>query len=96
MIESIIGLICASVIVEGLITYVKTLVDKDISWQMVASVVLGIIVSISYGLDLFAISGMTSAIPFVGQVLTGILLSRGSNYIFHIIKTLRQINPPSY
>lgn len=87
--SSAIGIICAAIIVEGIITYVKTFfVDGKFQWQMLASIVLGILVAIAYGLDLLDLCGMESAIPFLGQILTGILLSRGANYIFDLIKLL--------
>ena len=81
--------ICASIIVEGIIAYVKTFfVDGKIQWQIITSLVLGIVVALAYSLDLPALCGLESNIPFIGQVLTGILLSRGANYIADLIKLL--------
>lgn len=82
-------IICAAIIVEGIITYVKTFfVDGKVQWQMITSLVLGIVVALAYSLDLLALCGLESNIPFIGQVLTGILLSRGANYIADLIKLL--------
>lgn len=82
-------IICAAIIVEGIIAYVKTFfVDGKIQWQMITSLVLGIVVALAYSLDLLALCGLESNIPFIGQVLTGILLSRGANYIADLIKLL--------
>lgn len=44
--------------------------------------------SIVYHIDIFDIIGMASLIPYVGMILTGILISRGSNYIYEIIKRI--------
>lgn len=83
------GLIAASIVIEGIITYVKTFIkDNKFQWQMLTGIVLGILVSIGYNIDIFALLGMVSTIPFLGTVLTGILLSRGSNYLFELIDTL--------
>ena len=82
-------IICAAIVVEGIIAYVKTFfVDGKIQWQMITSLVLGIVVALAYSLDLLALCGLESNIPFIGQVLTGILLSRGANYIADLIKLL--------
>ena len=82
-------IICAAIIVEGIIAYVKTFfVDGKIQWQMITSLILGIVVALAYSLDLLALCGLESNIPFIGQVLTGILLSRGANYIADLIKLL--------
>jgi hypothetical protein len=32
--------------------------------------------------------GMQTNIPYVGSILTGILISRGSNYVFDLVKKL--------
>lgn len=89
MAVSVAGIICAAIIVEGVITYVKTFfVDGKFQWQMITSIVLGVVVALAYRLDLLALCGLVSAIPFIGQVLTGILLSRGANYIADLIKLL--------
>ena len=31
-------------------------------------------------------AGVSTSIPFVGNVITGILVSRGSNYIYDLLK----------
>lgn len=83
------GLVFLAVVVEGLIAYVKmAVVDKTIQWQVVASIVLGVLVAVVYNCDLFAMFGLGASVPYVGNVLTGILLSRGSNYANDLLKTL--------
>jgi hypothetical protein len=82
-------IICAAIIVEGIIAYVKTFfVNGKFQWQMITSLVLGIVVALAYSLDLLVLCGLESNIPLIGQVLTGILLSRGANYIADLIKLL--------
>lgn len=84
------GLVFSAIIIEGIITYVKTfVVDGNFKWQMLAGVVIGILVALAYNIDLFAMAGLTSVVPFVGCILTGVLISRGSNYVFDLIKNLQ-------
>lgn len=78
-----------AILIESLITYYKEFFAKGcFSWEMLASLVLGIIVAIAYGLDLPAYFNLNSHIPYLGNILTGILLSRGSNYIFDLLGKL--------
>lgn len=78
-----------SVLIEAVITYIKTVVvDKNIKWQAVVSIVLSITLCLAYRIDIPALVGIVSPISYVGNVLTGILVSRGSNYIFDLLKTL--------
>lgn len=84
------GLVLMAIVIEGVITYIKEIfVDKNVMWQQVLGIVLGIVVAIGYNADLFALFGLTSTIPLLGCVLTGVLLSRGSNYIFDLVKQLQ-------
>ena len=52
------------------------------------SIALGVVIAVAYKLDLPAHFNLESQIPYVGCVLTGILLSRGSNYIFDLLNKL--------
>lgn len=82
-------IILMAVIVEGLITYLQHIVKRHrLHWQMILSIAIGIFCSVSYDLDLFSLLGLESDIPYVGSVLTGILISRGSNYLFDLIKQM--------
>ncbi len=78
-----------SVLIEGIITYFNDFfVTGEKSWQMIFSLGLGIIVAIAYGLDVTKYLDVSSKIPFVGNILTGILISRGSNYAYDLITKL--------
>lgn len=84
------GIILTAIVVEGIITYVKEwFVDNKVAWQQIVAVLLGVLVAIGYSTDLFALFGLTSTIPYLGQVLTGILIARGSNYIFDLLKQIQ-------
>lgn len=84
------GLALMAIVIEGVITYIKEIfVNKNVMWQQVLGIVLGIVVAVGYNADLFALFGLTSTIPLLGCVLTGVLLSRGSNYIFDLVKQLQ-------
>ena len=83
------GIVIFSALIEALITYINQFfVSGEFSWKMLASIALGVLVSIAYGLDLPAHFNLHSQIPYLGNILTGILLSRGSNYVFDVIKKL--------
>ena len=86
------GIILMTIVVEGIVTYTKEwFVDKKIAWQQFMAIGLGILVCVGYSMDLFALFGLASAIPHLGTTLTGILIARGSNYIFDLIKKLQSL-----
>lgn len=78
-----------AILIEGIITYINHfLVREDFCWEMVFSISLGIIVALAYNLDLPEYFNIKSRIPFLGCVLTGILISRGSNYTFDLLSKI--------
>ena len=78
-----------AILIESLITYISQFfIQESFCWQMALSLILGIIIAVAYKLDLPAHFNLNSQIPYVGCVLTGILLSRGSNYLFELLKKL--------
>lgn len=90
--NNISGLIFLSIIIEGLITYVKEIyTDKNVKWAMVASIIIGVVISVGYNIDLMSYVGLTSPIPYFGSVLTGIVISRGSNYIYEVYDTIKTL-----
>ena len=77
-------------IIEGIISYFKEFfVDGVFQWQVMVAIVIGIFVAAVYNIDIFEIVGLKANIPYVGNVLSGILISRGSNYIFDVIKKIK-------
>lgn len=86
-------MIMVAVLVEGIITYINEFFISGVApWQMILSLVLGIVIAVAYKFDLPKYLKMESQIPYVGCVLTGILISRGSNYVYDTLKSLNLIH----
>lgn len=87
--EKFFNLILIAFVIEGIVTYVKTwFVDGNFKWQQLATVAIGILLTVAYNIDLIAVFGVESSVPFLGNVLTGILASRGSNFLFDFIESI--------
>ena len=83
------NIVAFAILIEAIITYCNEFyVQGNICWQMVFSLILGITVAVAYKLDLPAYLNLKSEIPYIGCVLTGVLLSRGANYIFDVLGKL--------
>ena len=90
--EQFIGLLMMAVVVEGMITYFKTIaVNGKVQWQIIASIVLGVAVAVVYDLDMLASLGFAASVPYIGNAITGIAVSRGSNYVFDLVGQLTTI-----
>ena len=87
-----VGIALFAILIEAIITYFNQFfVQENFCWQMLFSIALGIIIAVAYKLDLPAHFNLNSQIPYVGCVLTGILLSRGSNYLFDLLNKISKI-----
>lgn len=66
-------------VVEGLIEYLGAPVPPPL--KAPAAALLGVVLCVVYGADLLALAGFPARYPAAGQVLTGVLIGRGSNFI---------------
>lgn len=86
------ALVFLAIILEGVITYVKEFFVKgNVRWEMLISIVIGVLITSAYGVDVLAMAGLKTPVPFLGSILTGILISRGSNYVFDLIKGISNL-----
>ena len=82
-----------AIIIEATITYINQFfVDGEFCWEMFLSIVLGILISIAYEIDIPKYLNLHSRIPYLIHILTGILISRGSNYIYDLMSKIIKIN----
>ena len=86
-----------AIVVEALIEYAKTIgkAFADGSWKVavtqLAAITLGVLLCFMTGGDLFAVVGITFAWSWLGVFLTGILISRGANYVSDFAKRLHSV-----
>ena len=90
-VKSIAALIFFAVLIEGIVEYVKLGIQKNICPEIITSIVLGIGCSFAFHLDFFAAIGITTDVPYVPTVLTGIIAARGSNYMFDLLGKFTEI-----
>ncbi len=79
---SIMNILTIAFLVEAIWETLKLAWDKGkFCIDCIGSLIVGIIVAILSKIDIFEIQGINLSIPFVGYILTGILVSRGSNFV---------------
>lgn len=87
------SVVSCSMLIEALITYFNQFfISGNFQWQTVTSVVFGIIIALLYNIDLTEYFKISSKVPYVGSVITGILLSRGSNYVYDLLSVITKMN----
>jgi hypothetical protein len=83
MFEAIGTIFILAAVVEAVITYVvpKNNTDEPREWLKYVSAVLGIVVCVAYNADILATLGVVSSVPYIGAVITGLIVGRGSNFL---------------
>lgn len=86
-------IIAAAVLVEGLIQYGKTIAqafetgEKRTGIIQLISIIIGVLIAFAFGANAFEALGM-AVNPMIGIFLTGIVISRGSNYASDLLKRI--------
>ncbi len=89
--KKVTSIIPLAIIVEATITYINQFfVSGEFCYEMLLSIVFSIIISIAYEIDIPEYLDLHSRIPYLSNILTGILISRGSNYIYDLMSKIAQ------
>jgi hypothetical protein len=80
-----------AITVEALVAYggiiVSTVGKKiTIEWKQIAAIIIAVLLAIGAGADLYKIIGVTFGVPYLGMILTGVIFSRGANYLADFLK----------
>lgn len=89
MMDDVMAFIASAIIIEGLVSYAGMVVkDKKFSWEIVCTIAIGCVVAFNANLDFFTLLGIPEKYSAIGTLLTGVLLSRGSNYVYDLYDKL--------
>jgi hypothetical protein len=89
-----IGLALAlTILTEGIIEYLGTPIPRR--FKPYAAALLSTAACVLYNADLLAMLGYSALVPYVGAVLTGLVIGRGSNYVNDLISRLNVVGAPA-
>ena len=95
--EGFILILALAIITEALIEYGKSIGKAFAggSWKTavthLVAIVLSVCLCLATGGDLFALVGIQFSWPWLGVVLTGIMASRGANFVSDFVKRLQGV-----
>lgn len=86
------SVVLGALIVEAVCETVKMLVvDGHFNKIQLGSLIFGVAFSVVYGIDLMEILTFSTAVPYAGSVITGILISRGSGFVHELMDGVLEI-----
>lgn len=82
----ILAVILFAILIEGTVEYIKLSIQNKMCAEIIGAFLFALVISIAYKLDFFyAWLGLEPIIPYLGNVLTALVMARGSNYMFDLI-----------
>ena len=89
MVEMVTQLVIIAILVEALTEVFKSVFkDGRLNKSSILSIAVGLILAFTIDLDLFVAIGLTPTIPVIGVVATGLLISRGANFVHDTMSKL--------
>ncbi len=92
------SLFFGAVVVETLVNIIRNLkvtadpLEEGPGWvywtALGVGIFLGLVIALNYNIDVFQLAGMEGQVPYVGAVLTGLIMSRGANIVNDLIDRL--------
>lgn len=93
---SILSLVILALLGESVWETLKMIWQNGkLSADRIGALVIGEILALGAGLDMLAIVGVPLKIPYVGMILTGLLISRGANFIHDLLQSVNNIQQNS-
>lgn len=84
--EIIFAVLFFAILIEGTVEYVKLAIEKSVYWEIIVAFVISCVVTIGYHLDFVkALIGIEPGIPYLGNIISALVVSRGSNYVFDLV-----------
>lgn len=90
--EKLLVIIMVALIAESVWETLKmTWQEGKVSIDRIGALVVALLLAIGTRLDLLSLLDIKTSIPYLGVVLTGILISRGSNFIHDLLVKIGQV-----
>lgn len=88
-------IIAVAILIEGLVEYGKNIADmfyggdRKTAVTQIITIIVGIALAYAFNADMFIPLGLVVN-HYIGMVLTGIVMSRGSNYVSDLVGRIGQ------
>lgn len=90
--EKLLIVIMLALIAESVWETLKmTWQEGKVSTDRIGALIVALVLCIGVKLDILALLGINTTMPLLGVILTGILISRGSNFIHDLLVKIGQV-----
>lgn len=98
MVDNLTQILIASILIESIWETIRILImaiQKKNTNEIIAktgALAISILICVNYKIDLLNFLGFRDHLPYLGMVLTGIVVSRGSNFMHDLLNKLQKPN----
>ena len=64
---------------------------NKINIKIVISILISLILCISYNIDLLSLLGMTTFVPLIGEIVTAVIISSGASSVHNILSEFEDL-----
>lgn len=86
-------LLVFAVLIQFLVNRIKTILGEKVMSYVPADVIaalLGILFAFMFKIDVFVYFGLTATIPFVGYIISGLIISAGAPAVHELLSNIRE------
>lgn len=94
MIQGLLVLVLGAVVTTQVVDVFKPVLPEVNKISFYLSVVIGIVVAFSLNVDIFVTLGFAPAVPFIGVIFAGLIMSQGANLVHDFVKKIKGIQEP--
>lgn len=82
-------IVIAALLCESVLETMKTIWSNGkLDLTRLLAIILGMVICFAFNVDIFYLFGLVSPVPFIGSLFTGIIISRGANFVHDLYKAL--------
>lgn len=92
--NALVSILFLAALNEGMVEYIFAQYETMKPYLKYVALAGGILIAVFYNIDIPAMLGITSKYTLVNQILSGLMLGRGSNYVNDAISGIRGLAKP--
>lgn len=91
--DVLIKVVVLAVLVEAIVETLNMVYEKgQFRYNMLISLAVGITITVAVGVDILEILELPADVLYIGEVLTGIIISRGGNFVHELFDKINISN----
>ena len=89
--QGFLQILVVATIIEALVQVLKPVYDREKGWNrdLILALFISMLVCALTKADVVAYLGMPFSVPYVGSIMTGVLVSRGTNFIHDLLTSIQ-------